>query len=54
MDSHGLKHFIFSANDQEIRWSDISMQAFFAAYWACRWATEDALESNTPMGSLIR
>jgi formylglycine-generating enzyme required for sulfatase activity len=41
MDSHGLKHVIFSANKEEIRWTDITTMAFFAAYWACRWATGD-------------
>jgi hypothetical protein len=41
MDSHGLRHFIFStdARDQQLRWTDVTTMAFFAAYWACRWAT---------------
>jgi eukaryotic-like serine/threonine-protein kinase len=41
MDSHGLKHFLFStdARDQQLRWTDVTTMAFFAAYWACRWAT---------------
>src|SRR5207248_2380377 len=47
MDSHGLKHFIFStdARDQQLRWTDITTMAFFAAYWACRWATDEELRS---------
>lgn len=42
MDPHGLRHFIFStdASDQQLRWTDITTMAFFAAYWACRWATK--------------
>src|SRR5262249_34424089 len=40
MDSHGLKHFLFSAKEDRIQWSDITSQAFFAAWWACRWATD--------------
>jgi hypothetical protein len=44
MDSHRLKHFIFSANNsEEIRWTDITTMAFFAAYWACRWATPEQM-----------
>jgi len=44
MDSHGLKHFIFSASEEEIRWTDITTMAFFAAYWACRWAEDSDLQ----------
>lgn len=42
MDSHGLKHFIFSTDsrDQQLRWTDVTTMAFFAAYWACRWADD--------------
>lgn len=42
MNSHGLKHFIFStdANDQQLRWTDVTTLGFFAAYWACRWADD--------------
>ncbi|HEX4609319.1 MAG TPA: SUMF1/EgtB/PvdO family nonheme iron enzyme [Urbifossiella sp.] len=43
MDSHGLKHFIFSTTGQNgpLRWTDVSTAAYFAAYWACRWGNSD-------------
>src|SRR5205085_12466 len=44
MDSHGLKHLLFNDTEAEIRWTDITTMAFFAAYWACRWATPAELE----------
>jgi formylglycine-generating enzyme required for sulfatase activity len=43
MDSHGLSHFIFrtDAKDRWVRFDDRTTLAFFAAYWACCWATAD-------------
>jgi len=42
MDSAGLQHFIFSKStiDRTLRWGDITTMSFFAAYWACKWATD--------------
>ncbi len=44
MDSHGLKHFLFSsaekiADRELIRFNDISTQAFLAAYWVCNFGS---------------
>lgn len=40
MDSHELKYLIFTEQEREMRWTDISTQAFFAAYWASRWPAD--------------
>jgi formylglycine-generating enzyme required for sulfatase activity len=41
MDSHGLKYFLFSESTERVQFTDITTQAFFAAYWAGRWASDD-------------
>jgi formylglycine-generating enzyme required for sulfatase activity len=48
MDSHGLKHFLFStdAREDQLRWTDATTMSFFAAYWACRWATPEEREQT--------
>lgn len=39
MNSHGLDHLTLSAFDEILRFNNITLQAFFAAYWVCNFAT---------------
>jgi formylglycine-generating enzyme required for sulfatase activity len=41
MNIHGLKHLLLTGDREEIRFSDVTTQAFFAAYWAVRRERKD-------------
>lgn len=44
MDATELKYLIFSSRDREVRWTDVTTHAFFAAYWVVNWTSKEELE----------
>lgn len=51
MNARGLNYFVLNRHDEVIRFTDITTQAFFAAYWACNDLSNDdfnALHQSVP------